>query len=403
MLDPTSVQPMMIWGMILIEEKEYKTALMRFKKVLQSEPFNTDALHLCGLCSLKIGLYQDCIEYCKKSSSINPQKKENYILICESYLNLSDEKNCLNSFEKYEQYSSEDWRYYNSWGISLSRFEKFEESISKFNKSIELKEDEYIVHNALSYSLIKINKYEEAKKEIEKVMKLKPDFANAHFNLAQIFMKSEEYQKAIDCYKKALSLDANLKKTYFNIAGAYHKLNDNKNAIKYWEKTIDYDKNNIDAYLNLAMTYFDDNNNYTKSIRYIRSAYELDKNNADIVFKYGLILLKANELYRAEEKLSDAIKLDNNLISAKIALAECNLRLNKPQKTLEILNECEQEKGGDRDYLTIKIMALLELFKNDNQNLELKNTILQICDKIQANFEQVDFIEEIKKSINNNT
>ena len=403
LLDPTSTQPIMMWSMILIEQKEYKGALLKLKKVLLNEPFNTDALHLCGLCSLKIGLFQDCIEYCKKSSSIKPEKKENYILICESYLNLNDEINCLKSFEKYEQYSSNDWKYYNSWGIALSHFNKFEESIPKFYKSIELKQDEYIVHNALSYSLIKLNRYDEAKKEIEEVMILKPEFAYAHFNLAQIFMKTEQYQSAIDCYKKALSLDANLKKSYFNIAGAYHKLNDNKNAIKYWEKTLDYDKNNLDAYLNLAMTYFDEENNPKKSIRFIRSAYELDKKNPDVVFKYGLILMKTNDLYRAEEKLQDALKLDENLLSAKITLAECNLKLNRPQKALEILNSCEDQKNEDEDFLIIKAMTLLEIYKNDKQNEELKNTILQICDKIQTNFNQDNLVEEIKNyMINNN-
>ena len=125
-------------------------------------------------------------------------------------------------------------------------------------------------------------------------------------------MKQKEYACAIDAFKKAISIDTGLKKAYFNIAGAYHYKKDIKNAIKYWEKTIEYDKNNQDAYLNLAMTYINDMSDTTKALRYIRSAYEINKYNADAVLKYGIILLKSNEVYRAKEKFEEALCLDDN-------------------------------------------------------------------------------------------
>lgn len=396
-LDPVNLQPLMMWGLILVEENEFKSAFYKFEKIVQSQPLNVDALYLCGLCSLKMGKYQDCIEYCKKSSSILVEKKENYLLLTEAYLSLEDKDNCLSSFEKYEQYCLDDWKYYNSWGIALQHWGDYEASIDKFRKSIELKPDEFIGHNSLSCSLIKLDRLDEAKHEIDEVLKLEPGYASCYYNLGQIYMRQELYQNAIDVYKKAVSLDANLKKVYFNIGGAYHYLNDIKNAMKYWQKAIDYDKQNINAYINLAMTSVNDLDDSTKALRYIRSAYEINKYEPNVVFNYGLILMKSNDLYRAQEKFEEAYKLDCDLIITQIALAECKVKLNKPKEAIEILDKIKDKKQEDKDYLLTRVIALKEILKQEDENQAIIDEINQICDKIQEVYGDSALVEEIKQ------
>ena len=78
----------------------------------------------------------------------------------------------------------------------------------------------------------------------------------------------------------------------FDIASAYHLSNDSKNAVKYWLKSAEYDKSNPQIYVNLALTYLNEYNERMKALRYIRTAYEYARNDYDVVFKYGLILLK---------------------------------------------------------------------------------------------------------------
>lgn len=396
-LDPVNVQPLLMWGIILINEHEYQNAFFKFRKILDIEPFHPDALYLCGLCSSKLEQYEKSIEYCKKSCSLKADKLENYVLIADSYLNLHDEKNCLDSFSEYEKFCFDDWKFYNSWGVALQSFDKWSESIEKYEKSIQLKDDEYITHSGLSYALIKTNDLSRAKEEIKKVLILQPEFATSYYNLGQIYMKEEQYDKAIDSYKKALSIDVNLKKTYFNLAGAYHLKGDTKNAVKYWEKTVDYDPRNANAYLNLATTYLYDFKDNVKALRYIRSAFEIDKSDANVVFKYGLVLFKTEDYYRAQEKFIDAYKLDNNLIEAELALSECKLKLNKPHEALEILNKYQDKKGNDKDFLMVKLMSLAQIAENEKENQELKNTIIQICDKILNEFGESPTVEEIKQ------
>jgi len=396
-LDPTNVQPLMMWGVLLIEEQEYKNAFLKFQRVLLTQPLNAEALYLSGLCCLKLAKYQECIEFCKKSSGIKPEKNENYILLSEAYLNLEDKDNCLKSFEKYEKYCIDDWKYYNSWGIALQHWLMWDESIEKFNKSIELNDNEITNRNSISYSLIKIDKLDEAKEQIEIILKLNPNFASCHYNLAQIYMRREKYPEAIEEYKKAVTLDANLTKAYFNIAGAYHYLGDIKNAFKYWEKTIEYDKENQNAYINLAISSINDLNNSAKALRYIRSAYEINKKNPLVVFNYGLVLLKANDIYRAEEKFIEAYKLDDKLKDVNMLLAECKVKQNKPYEALELLREYEKQEYNKKEYYFIKALVLKEILNLEKDNTQFNDEFDKICDKIRMEYGEDAMVEELRQ------
>ena len=157
-------------------------------------------------------------------------------------------------------------------------------------------------------------------------------------------------------------------------------------------KTIEYDKNNKNAYLNLS-AYWAEKEEYTKAKRYIRSAWELDKTSFETIYKYGIILFKAQETHRAKEKFEEAIKLSPDDLNCNMALAQCLLKLGKAQKALEIT---EKFKIDDKsEFLMIKLLALSEISTKNPENMEIKNTILEICDKIQT--DQKEIVEQIKQ------
>ncbi|MBQ7286248.1 MAG: tetratricopeptide repeat protein [Candidatus Gastranaerophilales bacterium] len=260
-----------------------------------------------------------------------------------------------------------------------------------------MKNDEAISHNSLSYSLIKLDRLEEAREQIEKTLEINPAFAACYYNLGQIYFRQEKYDEAIDAYKKAMSFDVNLKKAYFNIAGAYHFKGDIENAMKYWEKTIEYDKNNQNAYINLAMTSINKLKDSIKALRYIRSAYEINKFDTEVAFNYGMILLKTGDVYRAEEKFNEVLILNNNMVNAKLGLVECKMKQNKPQEALELLNQMEVDKANEKEYLIMRITVLSVLSRMDNENNQLKDEIIEICDKIRNEYGEIAMVEELRQ------
>lgn len=399
LLDSTLIQALFMWGVVLVQENDYKNAKNKFLRLLEQDPFNSEALYLCGLCSLKLKNFADCIEYCKKSASINSQKTDNYVLISEAYYNNNEKDKALEIFEKTKEFAKNDWKFFNGWALTLQNLEKFEESIEKFKKAIELNPDEESVNNAITYSLIKLEKYDEAKEYIEKVLNINPKLASGYFNLGQILLKQNEYLPAIVNFKKAIALDSSIIKSYSKMAAAYNAMKDKENAVKFWLKAIEYDKNDKYSFMNLAMNCLENKENpenTKKALRYIRSAYEIDKNDSEVNFKYGVVLMHTNDLYRAIEKLEESYKLNENNLNSQMAIAECYFKLKKADKTEEILNKFKEQKSEDKDYMIIELMLLNHKYINNENNLEIKDEIIKICDKILTKFGFDNQVQEIK-------
>ena len=51
----------------------------------------------------------------------------------------------------------------------------------------------------------------------------------------------------------------------------------------------------------------------------------------------------------------------------------------------------------EKDSYIIKVLSYANLYEKDKENCELKNTILEICDKIISDFGSNEIVEEIKK------
>ena len=156
--------------------------------------------------------------------------------------------------------------------------------------------------------------------------------------------------------------------------------------------------------INLSMAYLDmeDNEeNRTKAIRYARSAWETDKNNLELNFKYGLVLMQTGELYRAIERLENAYKLDNSNLKAQMAISECYLKLDKIDKALNNLEKYADKKSEDRDYLMIELMIYSKMYEK-NKNEETKLTIINICDKILEKYGENQLVNMTKKNMEQN-
>ena len=78
-------------------------------------------------------------------------------------------------------------------------------------------------------------------------------------------------------------------------------------------------------------------------------------------------------------------------------IAECCLKLNKPDDAMKILDKYETEHGEEKSYLLLKLLTLSKLKEKDKNNNELKNTIIEICDKIQSCFGDNAMVDEVKQ------
>ena len=110
-----------------------------------------------------------------------------------------------------------------------------------------------------------------------------------------------------------------------------------------------------------------------------------------------MILLKTNDVYRAEEKFKEVLEIDNEFNQAKIALAECKLKQNKPYEAIEMLNNYDENLRDKKDYLFIRMLALNAILKIETENSQIRDEILLSVDNwlnlgsLPPRFVMIDF------------
>ena len=296
-------------------------------------------------------------------------------------MNLKDEKNCNQTYEKALSISPLTSQFYSSWGLSLQNFQKWEASVDKFKKAIEYDDTGVFQHYGLSISYLKTGRDDEAYVVMQRILELNPEHTITLYNTGQYFFKKKEYDEAVKYFTRAIESFHDVKHIYFNIANCYHFKGDYKNALKYWEKTVEYNPDNIDAKVNLANTYAILGDKET-AIRKIRGAYLKDKRNPRIILVYAILLLKNNEFYDAMEKFEKAFEIDNSLVIAAFGKIECLIKTNKAKEALGLLEKYEENHGKNKEFLMLKIVAYLKLLENDENNEYLIKTTLEVCDRM---------------------
>ncbi len=161
-------------GMILYDNEKYKDAALYFRRVMEINPENTDAIYNLASCYDTLEEYDKSEKYYRKLIEIDPEDEE-------AWNNLSV---CLIFQEKYEDAFKAankaieiDKDYDNAWynkGLALYYLEKYKDAIKAFDKCIEISDDPDAWY-AKGMTYIAMDMNEEAKKCIKEALKRNPD------------------------------------------------------------------------------------------------------------------------------------------------------------------------------------------------------------------------------------
>ncbi|MDD3593310.1 MAG: tetratricopeptide repeat protein [Candidatus Gastranaerophilales bacterium] len=175
-----------------------------YKRALQVEPENIDALNGLIFCCQKAQEQEEALKYCNRLRRLTPFDKKVYY-----------QMGCL----EYE-------------------LENYVSSIKCFIKAIKLSPQYYEAVYALGQSHEAIEEFEMASMIYSKIIEERPSYIKAYNNLGNLYVKMKEYKKAIEAYKKLISINPEFYKAYLGMAIAYDKAGVNFEARKYYKKYL---------------------------------------------------------------------------------------------------------------------------------------------------------------------
>ena len=223
-----------------------------YRRVLELEPGNADALHLSGVVAHQAGRHADAIAFIAKAikkAPRNPFFRLNLANACHALGDLDKAAAAIQEAVKLDPGWAEA---HNSLGVVRAGQERLAKAVRHFNKAIALKPDYADAHNNLGIALAKLGKPEEAIEAHRKALAIEPENVEVLNAMGTALRDTGRCEDAIGHYHRALALRPGHPETLNNKGVALNDLGRADEAVAAYRKAIEARPDYAEAYRNLA-------------------------------------------------------------------------------------------------------------------------------------------------------
>ncbi|MCF6323328.1 MAG: tetratricopeptide repeat protein [Gammaproteobacteria bacterium] len=154
-----------------------------YRKVLDHDPVNEDALHFIGVIYTQNEQYAELIKRYDLALMKTPES-----------VNI-----------------------YNNRGISLVYQREFWLAIASFESALDICPDDADIHTNLGGAFNRIGEYEKSLEHYKTAIVIFPQHTEAHYNLGNTYRKLKRFDEAVACFNRALVIDPQHKDAFYNL------------------------------------------------------------------------------------------------------------------------------------------------------------------------------------------
>ena len=216
-VDPKNVDALHLLGLVSHQSGQSATAITLIKRALKISPNQPDFLRNLGNILRESGQFEEATRICQYIIQLQPESAEIYTLLG---LTLRDSMQLEEAVQAYFQAIRINPVYddvYNHLGNVLQEQGKLEESIQAYHKAIALDSEYAEVHNNLGNALQKQGKLEESIQAYHKAIALDSKYAQAFSNFGEVLKKRGEFQPAVRAYHQAIKIDPSYAEAHNNL------------------------------------------------------------------------------------------------------------------------------------------------------------------------------------------
>ena len=293
-------------------------AEVMYRKILEVDPRNQDALHLLGVIALQSGNYQFSIEMIEKAIQINPNVASYHSNKGIAFQELKQFYLAVTCFDKAISLNPLYANAYSNRGNALQGLKLFDGAIASYNRAIEIKPDLAEAYSNRGNVQQELKQFDLAVTSYDEAIKIKPDYLEAYFNRGNALQELKLYDDAVASYNKAITINPNHAEAFCNRGNALQELKQLEAAILSFDTAIYLKNDYAEAYSNRGNAlqglklYDDAIANYNKAI-------ELKPDLAEAFTNRGISFKQLKQLNAALDSYEKAIAL-----KPENALAYCN-------------------------------------------------------------------------------
>lgn len=223
-------------GIAFYKTEMYDEAEREYRKVLDIDANNAEALFYLGLVELKRGHLESAEGLLRQSVEVE-ERPAAYIDL--GYVALKTERfdDALTFLEKARDLAPDNVRVRTNYGIALYRSGKSDEAKRVFEESVEQKPEAVSCYMYLSWLYLQNNDIQAAMKILNLAIERFPRFAIFKNNLAVLYESIDQPEEAEKLYRQALENEPNNEKIGRNLADFYYEAQILGAAKELYEKT----------------------------------------------------------------------------------------------------------------------------------------------------------------------
>lgn len=192
-----------------------------YRRVLEVEPRNPDALQLLGLLHHQAGRNELAVEMIAKAIQLRPAP-EFFVNLSQAYRALGKMRESLEACRRAVQMAPSLPEAWNNLGSALKDAGEVREAADAYRRAIQLRPGYAVAHNNLGNALGALDDAVGAEASLVQAIRLDPSYAEAYSNLGHLLTGLGRLDEAVSLCQRALQIRPNLVAAYMNLGTALH-------------------------------------------------------------------------------------------------------------------------------------------------------------------------------------
>ena len=225
-----------------------------YKKVLEHQPNQADALHLLGVIEQQRGKHEVSIDMIRKAIQLNPGNGNYYNNLGVALRDAGKAGEAVDAYKKALEINPSYPEAYINMGMALKDQDKPDEAIACYHNLLKINPNAAEAHNSIGLVLKEQGKTDEAIAAYRKALEINPNYAEAHVSIGNALKNQGRIDEALNAYRKALEIRPDFAEAYNNMGNAFRDKSMAGEAIRYYRKAVGIRPNFAEAYSNMGVS-----------------------------------------------------------------------------------------------------------------------------------------------------
>ena len=302
-------------GNLYVKSGEDEQALEVFKGIIKKDPENVDILIAIGGIYRRQKKYDESIAIFEKAMIAGGDNPKTQATISYNlgftYRQMGSLDEAISCFQDVVEENPDDVLAFNHLGAIYALKKKHDKAISAYQKGLKVDPNHPVILLNLAKSYEAIGEKQKALSFYEAALRSKPGWLEAIDGYSDLLLKSDKVKEADNVVSNALKLNPDDVKMHTKMGHVYNRQSIFDSAEDEFKKALKIDDKYKSALTGMAFSQEKLGKN-SEAVKTIKRAAELNPDDADIMKQTAQILITANYLSAAYEKISHLWKLDQN-------------------------------------------------------------------------------------------